>query len=416
MDRISGFGPDDPGSNPGKSIFQNSFILFYFYASRMGDTKKRRFFSAAFTLSGTIIGAGILGLPYVFSQPGFFVGLFWLIFLGIVMIFVNLCLGEVTLRTKQIHQLPGYAERYLGKKGKVIMVVSIIFGIYTALIAYMIGSGQSLSMLFTGGLEHSLLFGVFFWAAMTTLTRGGLKQLKRVEYWGVIGIILVIFIVFILLMPDIKLSNLTYFNLPDNFSFFAPFGVVLFALLGFHAIPEIRRELGRDKKLMRKSILLGVLAPIFLYTLISLAFVGVSGMELQEVSTLSFEGGVGNVLLILGIFTMLTSYFVLNFSLQDYFIYDLRKRKLSFFFVSILPLVLYLVAHFFQIFSFIFVLSVGGVITGGITGICVLLMNINSKKKGDRKPEYRVPLNWLVVSLLTLLFLWGIFSEAFNLF
>ena len=78
---------------------------------------KRKFFAAAFTLTGTIVGAGILGLPYVFSRSGFFIGFFWLILLGLIMLFVNLCLGEISLRTKKIHQLPGYAEKYLGKKG-----------------------------------------------------------------------------------------------------------------------------------------------------------------------------------------------------------------------------------------------------------------------------------------------------------
>ena len=62
---------------------------------------KRKFFATAFTLSGAVIGAGILGLPYVFSRSGFFIGVFWLILLGFLMLFVNLCLGEVSLRTKK---------------------------------------------------------------------------------------------------------------------------------------------------------------------------------------------------------------------------------------------------------------------------------------------------------------------------
>ena len=120
------------------------------------DSKKRKFLSTAFTLIGTIIGAGILGLPYVFSKTGFFVGLFWLIFLGVILIFVNLYMGEVTLRTKSIHQLPGYSKKYLGKWGKRIMFFAVIFGIYSALLAYLIGEGQSFSKLFSGGLEYSL--------------------------------------------------------------------------------------------------------------------------------------------------------------------------------------------------------------------------------------------------------------------
>jgi len=74
----------------------------------------KKFWATVFTLTGTVIGAGILGLPYVFAKSGFFVGLFWLIFLGIITIYFNLALGEVTLRTKGVHHLPGLAEKYLG--------------------------------------------------------------------------------------------------------------------------------------------------------------------------------------------------------------------------------------------------------------------------------------------------------------
>ena len=53
----------------------------------------KKFWATTFTLTGTIIGAGILGLPYVFAKSGFLVGLFWLVVLGAIMIFVNLSLG-----------------------------------------------------------------------------------------------------------------------------------------------------------------------------------------------------------------------------------------------------------------------------------------------------------------------------------
>ncbi len=125
----------------------------------------------SFTMAGSVIGAGILGLPYVFAQSGFFIGILWIVFLGVILTFSKLCLGEVTLRTKVKHQLPGYAEKYLGKWGKRIIYFSMFFGIYAALVAYLIGEGQSLSKFFTGGLEYSLLFGFGFWLIMTLLLR-----------------------------------------------------------------------------------------------------------------------------------------------------------------------------------------------------------------------------------------------------
>jgi len=381
------------------------------------ESKKRKFVSIAFTLTGTIIGAGILGLPYVFAQAGFFLGLFWLVFLGLVMILINLYLGEVTLRTKQIHQLPGYSSKYLGEWGRKAMSIAIIFGIYSALVAYILGGGQSFSKLFFGNFEYSLLFGIAFWILMTSLlSRGGIRRLKNFEFWGVLSIIAIIFIVSFILLPDVQMQNITSLGSPRIFNIFLPFGVVLFALLGFNSVPELRLGVGKDKKMLKGALFLGALIPMVLYILFSFVFVGVLGMGAAEVATLSFTGGFGKFFFLLGIFTMATSFFALSFALKDYFIFDLRKRKISFFYVSIVPLIAYLLISFFDLASFVTVLGVGGAISGGVAGILILMMNIASKKRGDRKPEYSIPINWWIIGFLSLIFLLGIVLEVGGVF
>jgi len=290
------------------------------------------------------------------------------------------------------------------------MFLVVIFGIYSALLAYLIGEGQSLSKLFSGGTQYSLLFGIGFWIIMTSLLQGGLKRLKNIGYWGVIAIVFIIFLVFFLLFPGVKLENTLYLDMPK---LFLPYGVVLFALLGFTSIPELRREVGKDRKLLKKSILLGSFIPIILYIMFSFIFIGVLGKNISEVATLSFTGILGIMLLLLGIFTMMTSFFVLSFSLKDYFIFDLKNRKALFFFVSIVPLILYLLVSFFNLAGFVKVLGIGGAISGGLTGILILLMNIQAKKKKGRKPEYSIPINWFIVGILSLIFLAGIFFELF---
>ena len=143
----------------------------------------KKFWAATFTLSGAVIGAGILGLPYVFSKSGFLIGLMWIMFLGVILILIKLALGEVALRTKGKHQLAGYAEKYLGKWAKRFMVFAVVFGIYSALLAYLIGEGESFSHLLFGHTNFALYFaigkrlrnllaasGVYgvFWAAYST--------------------------------------------------------------------------------------------------------------------------------------------------------------------------------------------------------------------------------------------------------
>ena len=364
---------------------------------------RKKFWAATFTLAGAIIGAGILGLPYVFAQSGFLIGIFWLVALGSIMIYVHLCIGEISLRTKGRHQLAGYAGQYLGKTGEVLMFFAMIFGIYSALLAYLVGEGQSLSKLLPGQIDPILL-GVGFWVIMTLLLRRGLKGLKRIETYGVIAIVFLVLGFFIKMFPQIQLSNLAV-NTPVNFA--VPFGIVLFALLGFTTIPELRTEIRGREKVLKKAIILGSLIPIVLYIIFSAVFIGVLGRDVTPVATLSF----GPIITILGIFTMLTSYFVLSFSLKDMFDYDLRLSKTNnFLFTSLAPLALYTFVSIFNIISFSNILAMGGVISGGLTGILVLLINQKSKlqTRNGIEPEIKMPMNYFIILILSILFIAGI--------
>ena len=363
------------------------------------------FLAATFTLTGTIIGAGILGLPYVFAKSGFLIGLFWLLFLGGIIIYSFLCLGEVALRTKKTHQLPGYAKRYLGRYGEILMFFAVVFGIYSALLAYLIGEGQSFSVLFTGFESYAIYFALGFWFIMTLLLREGLKGLKKVEMWGVLGIISLIVLIIFWYSPSVDIGNFVWKGYSD---IFLPFGVVLFALLGFTSIPEIKMEIKGNEKKMKKVIFFGVLIPIVVYILFTLIFVGVLGDNVPQVATT----GLGKLVILLGIFTMLTSYFVLSFSLRDVYKFDLGfSSRWNFVLVSLFPILFYLILYHFDMLSFINVLGIGGVISGGLTGILVLLMNLNAKNKGDREPEYSVPINWFIIGFLIVIYVLGIVAE-----
>ena len=366
----------------------------------------KKFWTTTFTLTGTIIGAGILGLPYIFAQSGFLIGLFWLIIVGTIMIFVNLTLGEITLRTKGKHQLPGYAEKYLGIWGKRLMLAASLFGIYSALLAYIIGEGESLSSLIAPNISP-LFFGITFWLIMTLLLREGLRELKKIETWGVIAIIIIVFGIFIKFAPSINPQNLLQIQ---STNFFMPIGVIMFALLSFTVIPELRKEIKGQEKLFRKSIILGSIIPIILYILFSLTVIGVLGNPVTEVATLSF----GPLMKILGIFTMLTSYFVLSFSLSNMFCLDEKmNKKKNFIFTSLTPLLLYILVEYYKIASFALILGIGGTISGGITGILILLMakKAKSTKRNKSNPEIQIPINLPLIITLSAFFIIAIILE-----
>ena len=367
----------------------------------------KKFWAATFTLSGSIIGAGILGLPYVFSKSGFFVGIAWLIVLGTIVTYINLCLGEVTLKTKGNHQVTGYAKKYLGKRGEKIAFISIILGEYSALLAYLIGEGQSLSKIIPGNI-NPLFLGIAFWFVLTLLLHEGLRGLKKVETYGVMAIIIFILIIFTKFFPQINASNLTTFNSPD---ILVPMGVVMFALLGFTSIPEMKREIKGQEKKLKKAIILGSTIPITLYILLCTAFVGVAGKNINEIATISFSP----IIILLGIITMFPSYFVKSFSLKDSLKYDKKvSKETNFLLTSIIPLTLYLIVTIFNYGSFSKVLGVGGIISGGLTGILILIMNKKSKNKRDKKPIYKMKISWTIIILLSVMFIIGTISEIIN--
>jgi len=368
---------------------------------------KNKFFTGISILIGTCIGAGILAIPHLASQSGFFPTLFLIFILTALMILINLYIGEITLRTNEKHQLSGYAEKYLGRNGKILMEFAAIFGIFSAVIAYLYGFGESISFLIYGNTGSFILFGCLFGILMSALIWRGIHGLKKIEKINVSLIIFALALLFIIFLKKIDFSNLSYIY---SKNFFVPFGVILFSLLCFSAIPEINFAIGKDKKSMKKIIIVGMLAVAMVYSLFTFVVIGLNGLNTPEIATLSL----GIIFVIFGILTMFGAYVALGNALEQTFISDNKFSKVkSWFLSSIIPIILFVLISYFNIFSFSKILSIGGVISGGLTGILVLLTLKKAKKEGNRKPEYSILLNWFLIILLSLIFIGAILFELF---
>src|SRR5574342_983519 len=140
--------------------------------------KPLAYYEAIATLTGCIIGAGILGIPFVVVRAGFWTGMFVILILGLLTLLVHLLVGEVTLRSNKCMQLAGYAEKYLGWKGKYLMTASMVIGVYGALIAYTIGVGQSLQAILGGSYW---LWAILFYGLMSWLIYGSIGVLGQSE-------------------------------------------------------------------------------------------------------------------------------------------------------------------------------------------------------------------------------------------
>ncbi|MEM3405452.1 MAG: aromatic amino acid transport family protein [Candidatus Pacearchaeota archaeon] len=364
-----------------------------------------KFIPALAILIGTIVGAGFLGIPYVVSKSGFIPGLLVILFVFLFILTIKLYLGEIVLRTKGNLQLVGYAEKYTGEIGKFLMFFATIFGIYSALIAYIIAEGESLSYLIFGNFNYSFIFSCFFWLIMCYLTFIGLKALKKYEKISMFLVIILFLIIFINYVKSIKLENLMYVN-KENF--FLPFGVILFSFLGFSAIPEVNRVMHGKENYIKDVIIIGTLVPFILYSIFSFVLLGNFAENINEIATLSLN----RIYSSLAVLTLFTAYFSLSIAIRDMFRFDLKLGRMKgWIFSSFVPFIIFLLFYIFKIDSFIKILGIGGVISGGLTGILILFMNYNAKKNSERKPEYELKINKFIIFLFSLIFLIGTILE-----
>ncbi len=369
-------------------------------------------FTALCILIGTIIGAGILGMPFVIMKSGFPIGVAHIIVIGAVIATTMLYLGEITLRTRKNHQLPGYAEKYLGKRGRLWMFVAVAFGIYSAILAYLIAEGRSLSYLFFNSPAYEFQLGILFWVFLSAITYFGIKALEEGEIVGVIFVFTMILSISVYFANKVSLENLSYI-FPGNL--LVPFGVVLFAFLGFSAIPEIKQVLGKEKdekKSMKSIIISAYVLSAIIYIIFTAIVISYAGDFTPEIATIAL----GKPFIIFGMVTMFTAYLALSTAMIDTIRLDFNKtRKKAWLYTIIIPLILFVILSLTKEAAFTRVLGIGGVVSGGLTAILILMMAKEAKAKSDIKPPYEMPSSGLVYWLLAAIFILGVLIEIKNL-
>lgn len=366
---------------------------------------KNNFYSAVATLIGAIVGVGIFGMPYVVAKAGFWTGIFFLFFLGGATLLLHLIYGEIVLRNQSRCRFVGYAENYLGLKGKVVASLVSVLMRYGALLAYMIVAGKFLSIIFNG---TEFFWSLVFFGVGSVAIFFGLKVVSKIEVLMALFLLVVIGLIFIEGFYKIDYANLTNFNF-DNF--FLPYGVILWAIGGLPAIPEMKQILKGNTKSLKKAIVLATLIPLLLYAVFIFVVVGVTG---PNTTVEAIEGLVQalerTVLLgaVFGFLAVSTSFLILGVSLKKIFWYDYNlSPRFSWFLVCIIPLVCYLL----EFRNFIAVISFTGAILTGLEGILLVRIYQKIKLKGLRNPEYKLKIPKFLEYTLIFVLLLGIIYQ-----
>jgi tyrosine-specific transport protein len=368
---------------------------------------ERRFLTAVATIIGTIIGAGILGLPYAIAKSGFFLGLLNMLVVGLATTLMTLYMGEIVLRTRKVRQFTGLAEIYLGKFGKALMFLSVVIGIYGALVAYLTGIGSSIASLLGGGV---LFYSTIFFIPAFCLIHLGLKAVGEAQLVLSSVLIATLLIICAFLFPSIRAENLSFY---DPSKIFSPLGVILFAWLGYSVMPEIEEILKKEKKLMRRAVILASLICGAIYLLFTAIFIGTFGSKIEEIAIESLQGSLLWLGTCVAILSMFTSFLALGMVLRDTFRLDLKLERWQ---ASVLacgiPFLLFRL--FFP--GFITALGLTGTYAGGLTGIIACLMIKRARKLGDVKPAYVVPGGDVPIAFSLLIFIFGILYQTLAIF
>lgn len=355
---------------------------------------KLTLYEAVAIIVGANVGSGILGLAYSSRLAGWPILVLWLAVAGLFTTFSMLYVAESALRTKKPLQLPGLAEKYVGKVGSVLIFISVCANSIGCMVAYTTGSGNILCTLL--GLPNwagSLLFTV----PCVLVVWFGLKATGLWEKFMSTGMVVLLGIIVIasFLSGKADVSRAVY----ANWTYSVPLlSSAIFCYIAQYAVPELARGMRHTPKKLPVAIILGMFITGVLLAVVPLAVLSLTGAEeVTQVATLAWGQALGTWALytanIFALCAMMTSYWAVGGSMLtnivDMFkLKDEKDTKTRLIAIACTVLPPFILAYA-GLVSFVDAIGWAGTFGGVIMSIVPVLMLNNARKKGDIEPEWK---------------------------
>ncbi len=378
-------------------------------------------------ITGSCVGAGMLGLPILTGLSGFVPSLAMFILVWLFMTITGLLLVEANGWFSKKVNFISIVSHSLGKGGKVLCLVTCLFLFYSLLVAYIAGSGSLFSSLmqnsfgwvipsWMGSLAFVTLFGIVVYAGT-----------RQVDLWNrvLMAFKITFFLALILAGSRFVQPKLLSYTHPSLAIFSLPILVVSF---GFHnMIPTLTSYMHGDLKRVRLAIFGGSLFSFFIYLLWQILVLGTVPVEgLIESFQLGQEGSQALVAIVkspwialfaqgLAFFAILTSFLAQSLSLVHFLAdgfkksFDRRESPLLCLLVLLPPLILAFMCPriFFQALNF-----AGGFCAVLLFGILPVLILWIGRYRKSVSTSYVVPGG---KTLLCLVFAFACFIFIFQL-
>lgn len=373
---------------------------------------RKNYYKAVAVIVGYIIGVGMFSLPFLVVKAGVLGFFFWLAILIPTQHMIHAIYANMIVVTKRYHRLPGYAGKYIGHNGKIIVFISKIVGNYGALLAYTIITGIFLTELLGpifGGYE--LIYVTIVFALEAFIVYCGIGVIAKAELFMTGLLVLVVSLITVKGWGNISITNYT---LIDWKYILLPYGILLFSLDGNGALPIAAKLVNRNKEEFKSVIRAAYLLSIVVIIVFTLVIVGITGFNTTEDALTGIKqvmgGGVVTFALIFGVLSMITSFVGVAESIRETLWWDFQfNRKLAWALAVFIPYFFYIAG----VTNLVRVISFAGAIAGGLSAMMMILMFLHLKKKRKKLVLLdHIPKNY-VAYLLILMFICGILYELY---
>jgi amino acid permease len=264
--------------------------------------------------AGTIVGAGILGLPYALSQSGFIGGT--LIFIvGTFFAYLSAVhIGTLVYLEEREVSLYSVCRSHLGAKAGYLTLAGILISCYGAMIAYPLAIGTILNSLLNIPPYLSVVVFIAFISLLLTRNTGTSNK-----FTALVTTVLVLLLVWVMFrsIPAIEANNYLFFEPREIFS---AWGIIIFAFSGHIVIPSVLYYIKTDMKQGLRVLNIGLFLVAALYFFFFFVAIGVMGKNVTPVATNGLAAHLSTSVAFIGqvfaILALLTSAFGIGISLK----------------------------------------------------------------------------------------------------
>ncbi len=250
---------------------------------RMPRVLSSSFARSLFFVVGGSIGAGMFGLPALFSGSGLIWGslAYWVIVA--VALIIHVAYADLQAKVGSKHDLAGIAKQSLGRFGWLVAIVTYPINVYGVLLVYLLLGSQFVAALSgaIGGPTSLFFWQVVLWAFFAWGAHKGVKGVAKFE--RPITIVVVSALVLASCLAALSGNTPSISLFPGTFSFSTFIGVVFFASLSLPVVVEVMALDARRGAIGRRAVIIGTLIAATLKWFFALSFAGAAQGQVIEV-------------------------------------------------------------------------------------------------------------------------------------